>query len=526
MGALDHLKVQTEKQRIRVVLPDRWPGEEISPGNAASALSNTARPSTAAGNARGEAAECDPEPDADSSAEGPCARAGPAIRSISPTYYSYWIKQMEEAHAAAPPIESFLDAALQNAPVGGRPPADDERIFRIAGGTLLSFQEVAHWLKLRAALQTARTDPVAGRVSPDVARYWLRQLDRPGSVGAPHTGWADRCQRVADAADSIGKGLPPAVVAGLQAHPAWARAYLKCGSVKARLAPVEARRKAGRPSAVAAEALIAGDRRADSTKEPCAVPPDPIVHQPAGRPVSSSIPSGDRPVADVGWNLGAWAGRWVGGAMAGLKAGLTRAVSGTPPATGAADRFQDLKKEPPTVVQEQDCDQAVAEAEQALTAFTRASQHLQEHPALSAFWRAVDQQADRRFQGDRCALFREMAHPSAHPAHPLREELENALKADAQLTRHYQAAYVAFDRLRAAWRQCASVHQRVGQRWAPSTEQMQRVRTACGHTPPRLGDPILMEQAERLMQMLIERVRQTFRRPRPADRDATVAPAS
>jgi hypothetical protein len=55
---------------------------------------------------------------------------------------------------------------------------------------------------------------------------------------------------------------------------------------------------------------------------------------------------------------------------------------------------------------------------------------------------------------------------------------------------------------------------------------MQRVRMACGQTPPRLGDPILMEQAERLMQMLIERVRQTFRRPRPADRDATVAPAS
>jgi hypothetical protein len=35
-----------------------------------------------------------------------------------------------------------------------------------------------------------------------------------------------------------------------------------------------------------------------------------------------------------------------------------------------------------------------------------------------------------------------------------------------------------------------------------------------------------MEQAERLLQMLIERVRQTFRRRHSAVHDATVAPAS
>lgn len=527
MSTLDHLKAQTEKQRIPVVLPDRLPGEEDFDSGGAATVTPNAK--AAAGNAQEEALAADLDPEADPRR----ARAGPSIEPISAAYYSYWIEQLEKAHAGSPEFaESFLNAALQNAPLGGWPSVDDQRVFGLAGGTLLPFQDVAHWLKLRAVVQAAMGRPVGGGVSPDIAQYWLRQLGPLERIEKESTAaWRDRCQHIGQAADRIGKGLPPALVVGLQAHPEWARAYLKCGSAKARLAQVDTRIPAGRRADAERESPIAPDPTDDRGQG--AATPDPTASSPDPPPASPVIPSGNWPVAGlasgaggVGGTLGALAGRWIGGTVAGWKAGFARAVSGAAPLGRSADGLREKRAAGPADTREWEIHTALAGAQQALTDFTQASQQLQGHPHLVAFWREVDQRAATRFQGDRAALFREMGGGSANPSHPLRGWLEKSLKADAHLALRYEEAYAAFDRLQAAWRHCAQVHQTAGRRWVPLTEQTTALRAACRQVPPGPDRPVLAEQAERLVRTLVEAIRQAFRRTRPTANGSTAAPAA
>ena len=172
------------------------------------------------------------------------AVAAAECASVSTAYYADWIERLEKARTLPPSqAEAFLKNALQQAPSSSRPPRDDARMFALAGGSILLFQDVADWLKLRWALQEATGDIMHGKVPPEVARYWLRELSPAEHQTASQ--WADHCRRVADAAIPVGMGLDPRLVAGLQTHPAWARAYLHCGSVKTRLGETRPRVKQG-----------------------------------------------------------------------------------------------------------------------------------------------------------------------------------------------------------------------------------------------------------------------------------------
>ena len=233
--------------------------------------------------------------------------------------------------------------------------------------------------------------------------------------------------------------------------------------------------------------------------------------------------------AGVGLVLGGLAGGLVGGVVSGLKAGAahalagaTRMVSGAAPSPLSPDGFRAKLANVQTHARERQTRHAQREAEGALAEFARSAEGLQRHPTLTAFWRDVDQQAGTRFQGNRAAVFQEMA---GRAAHPLRVMFDRQTRTDPDVALHYVQAHAAFERLQTVWAACAQAHQKTGQGWAPSPEQMQTLRAACRRVPPSPDRPPLVEQAERLLRALVQTLRQAFDRMRPPAAGSTAAPA-
>jgi hypothetical protein len=514
MSILDHLKDQSQRQRVGAVGPDARSSDLSSP------ISESLGDESAPG------AATDPPEKSAAASEG---------IAVSAAYYADWIERLENARTLLPTeAEAFLKNALQQAP------ADDARIFALAGGSVLLFQDVANWLKLRKALQEETGRIASGEVPPEVARHWLRQLGPPGSRGAVE--WADHCRRVADAAEPVGMGLDPLLVAGLQAHPDWARAYLQCGSAKARLGKAHLWVKAGakpepktgkgsheipsmgnaepknrEPANRAATVDLPSHPAPDgSATRKDAIPPPASPPFPSGIPPGTPFATGVAPGTGVGLALGGLAGGFVGGVVGGLKAAVTQAFSKAARVTTAPSPAADGLCEPEPLSRS-----LVADAESALATLAQAAHHLQRHPTLAVFWRVVDQQAHTRFAGDRAAMFQDLA---GRPTHPLRAMFERQRCADPDVARRYEQAQAAFERLQVAWTACARAHQNAG-RWAPSPEQLQTLRAACRQVPPGSDRPALIEQVEHLLQALASIVRQAFHRDCAPARSPSTAPA-
>ena len=455
--------------------------------------------------------------------------------SVSTTYYADWIERLEKAQTLPPPqAEAFLKNALQQAPSRSRPPSDDARMFALAGGSILLFQDVADWLKLRWALQEATGDIMHGKVPPEVARYWLRELGSAEHQSASQ--WVDHCRRVADAAIPVGMGLDPRLVAGLQTHPAWARAYLHCGSVKTRLGEthrwvkrgVKPEPDPGKGNPEAPSRNNAGTGHGETTNSAATAnpPSGPAKKSASWReivPVSTSSPlplenptgtpfaAGIAPGTGVGLALGGWAGGFVRGVVGGWKTAVNQAFAQAARVTTMADGCGESE---PLV------HARVADAERALAALIEKTQRLQRHPTLAAFWRVVDQQARIRFAGDRAAVFQDMARRSTHP---LRAMFERQRRADPDLARCYAQVHVAFEALHRAWETGVQMSPPAA-RWTPSPEQIETLRAACRHVPPDSEHPALIDRVERLLQVLTQTVRHAFAGSHAPAHDPSPAP--
>lgn len=472
MSIIDRLKEQS-RQRSRDAAPAA-PPERESPDD---------RPAA-------------PESEAPAPPEPPPA-AAPSSSSGSSGYCAFWIERLERVKGLPPEAAAAaVREAIRAAPARHRPPEEDARLFAAAGGRELPYGDVVAWLRLRAAAPAAERT-----LEPEVARFWRDRLGSPPASGAEAASWSSRCRAAARAAARVGRGLDPATVAALAAHPDAAPGYLSCAA-----SPVH---RSAAPAAEPSSAPADGPEPGAPATVPAAFGAPATVPAAFGAPAAGA---GSR----VGFALGGLVGGLVGGAADGFKAGVA-GLSKFRSRPGAADEksagFRARDGDP-------ELRRAAADAERALAAFTDAARQLDDHPRLAAFWREVDWQADERFAGARDGVLREMATSRRHPLHLL---FERRARDDPDVALHHRRALDAFGRLQAAWEACALAHQQRGERWAPAPEQTDALRAACRRTPAAGGQPALVDQAERLLRALAQAVREACARaagrpPSPAGR--------
>lgn len=409
-----------------------------------------------------------PEGEAPAPPEPPPATAP----SGSSGYCAFWIERLESVQGLPPEAAAAaVREAIRAAPARHRPLEEDARLFAAAGGRELPYGDVVAWLRLRAVAPAAERT-----LEPEVARFWRDRLGPPPASGADMASWSSRCREAAREAARVGRGLDPATVAALAAHPDAAPGYLRCAA-----SPVH--------------------RSAAPVAEPPSAPADsPKPAAPATVPAAFGVPAASTG-SRVGFALGGLVGGLVGGAADGYRAGVAglskfRSRPGAVDEKSAGFRARDGDPE---------LHRAAADAERALAAFTDAARQLDEHPRLAPFWREVDRQADGRFAGARDGVLREMA---TRRRHPLLLRFERHAREDPDVALHHRRALDAFGRLQAAWEACALAHQQRGERWAPAPEQTDALRAACRRTPAAGGQPALVDQAERLLRALAQAVRE------------------
>ena len=154
-----------------------------------------------------------------------------AVNSQPPVtgYFAYWIRQLRLADELPSALANRLvRAAIHAAPPACRPPPVEAWMFERATDhdDELDCPLLVGWLRRRRVLGDE-----AGALDPETARYGYGQRGAPPR--SRHARWVRRCQAVARAAEPLGFGLPPRLVAAFCAHPAWAHAYLRCATFKA-----------------------------------------------------------------------------------------------------------------------------------------------------------------------------------------------------------------------------------------------------------------------------------------------------
>lgn len=419
----------------------------------------------------------------------PPAAAAPGA-SGPPDYCAFWIEHLEKVKGLPPEAAAAaVRDAIRAAPAHHRPPDEDAQLFAAAGGRELPYSDVVAWLRLRAVVPA-----IERTLEPDVARFWRDQLGPPPAAGTSAASWSSRCRDAARAAAQVGCGLNPATVAALAAHPGAVLGYLNCAASSVhRSAP---------PSAVPPPATSASPPTAGSP---------PFSGPPLG--ASATVPTAFGATAGgagsrLGFALGGLVGGVVGGVVGGFKAG--------------AASFSKWRSETdhPAGYLSTELRRAAAEAERASATFTDAARQLNDHPRLVSFWREVDLLAAGRFAGARDGVLREMAAQRQHPLHLL---FERHARNDPGVALHHRRALEAFERLQATWEVCAQAHQKRGEHWAPGLEAVDALRAACRRTPAAGGQPALVDQAERLLRVLAQTIRETCaratgRRPSPAGR--------
>jgi hypothetical protein len=464
MSVLDALKVETERRRGPAGPPPRWsPAGDSEPPEA---------------------------PDSPAAPESPAQV--PEAPLDHRAYCRYWVAQLQRLlERPVAQQATQMDRALAGAPPEHRPPPADALLLQVAGRAL-PVEEVLGWLRLRAELPAG-----ADALDPVVAAYWLRHLDLShAAVGTP--AWAAHCRQTALGARLQGKALDPAVLAAVQAHPEWARGYLRCGGSKARvlagLQPPVAEPDAAERSAADASAL-----------------PPPLSGAP-GAPMSLPQPPAPAGALAFGGAIGAV----LGGALRTVTAVAATAAGATKNAVQQTPGWFKARR-----VHLQIQAQARA-AEQALTELAAAASRLRQHPALQDFWTQVDRHAARGGQ-DRTTIFQAMANPLPGnlgiPSESLDQQLTQLLRADPALAAHLDRAYQAYDRLSVAWERCAGAFREAGERWTPSPTQVRRLNAACLDIPPLPDRSVAAEAAERLVRslaQLAQAVRETFRPAPPA----------
>ena len=149
----------------------------------------------------------------------------------APDYCTHWIRPLRLADELPSVLANrWVRAAIHEAPPSCRPPPVEAWMFELATdhGEALDCGRLVGGLRLRRVLGDE-----AGALDPETARYGYGQLGAPPR--SRHPRWVRRCQAVARAAELLGFGLSPRLVAAFCDHPAWTHADLRSADFKGML---------------------------------------------------------------------------------------------------------------------------------------------------------------------------------------------------------------------------------------------------------------------------------------------------